>query len=268
MKTTRILLVLALAAIVFSCSRDNDILQPEQDVNFQLETKSTSLDATSSDDPFVQTDFTNKSAPQMAELETHMQLTGYIVARVLMYKDQGPERLQFAAAFSGGDTASMSTLIGNGANGTPFKTAFIEYLSHYFDGSPCLDCPGGEDDEPPLTGGNGLIQNTQDLVQDVIDFVTIDNCVELFVPTGMDYSKDQMTSVAHPMTNSSWNEGYERYAEPNENNKISKRVSPVNQQYVNQNDNMIIVRPFKVIMSADCHYSQYAHIDFTQFLNN
>ncbi|PQB03571.1 hypothetical protein [Aureitalea marina] len=263
MKTAHILFLFTLTFLIISCSKDSEFIEAEQDQNFQLEIPASELSNS------IDENSSNRFGLQAPPLESYMQVTAYITAKTLMYDgDQSAAQNQFTTALGSGNVVNVSDLIGKSADGTAFKTSFVQHLTSYFDGTgPCESCPGGEEEEPPLTGNGRFAQLTEVLVANFIDYVTEDNCVELFVPNPLNYSLGQITSVAHPMTTSTWNKGYERYDIAIEG-LISKQVNVVNQLYVNHNNNMIIARPFTTTSPASCAYTDYSHIDFTQFLNN
>ncbi len=261
MKTTRYLLLLAVILFAFSCTTDSETLAPESQENL-----TTVLANSETEEAPL---FGRGPSQSYDQLENYSQITSFVVAKVI-FNHSGAERQQFLNELGSGDTVLVSDLLGSQANGTAFKNRFIDYLEILIDPGLChsLCCPGGEDDPPFGEDGDHSGGDINVLVSEFIDYVTVDNCIEIFVPNTLNFQGQnvKIASTAHPLTSLPYHTGYERGYDIAPC-KVT-RAFQINQNYVNNNSNVLVARPYRTPLNMNCAYTEYAGINFNLFLNN
>ncbi len=250
---------LLVATLITSCEAEQ-INEAESSENLEISTKATSLGGDSSGDT-------------AAELfERRMEWLSFLTVKVM--DEQTSTKAYINGLMTANNTVQASALFGHSPY-TSFEAEFRDLL--YDELSGTIPDPDHDRDKPgvpiipipdPLTGDVYEIA-----VQDFIDYIVTDNCVELYFPNGaivgnsggIGFSFTSFTSTAHPLNSDASNAGIKRL----------ERIAPaplrgyttdvtVNDGYVNINDNVVVARPKTTIA---CPYTEYGTLDFTLFLD-
>ena len=169
-----------------------------------------------------------------------------------------------------GNTVRLRDLLNVGYE-THFETRFKQYVYLYNGGHP-----GDEYEKPPGNPGGGPQGpegDPSEIIQEFIDYLTVENCVELFMPNGLNsvLMIYPIITTAHPLNSDTENTGYLRHTSMVLLDKppvltMTEEIT-VDQEYVDTGAVVIIARPFKED-TVTCNYSEYGTLDFTEFLNN
>ncbi|MGH1386732.1 hypothetical protein [Kordia sp.] len=249
--------MLLLLIFVFSCQKES-IQNEEELATEQINTEITPKDFSASND--------NYSPREIMEI--NLRWTAYIAGSVLRNSPEAQN--QVAILLQNGNTViHLAALL---ENDTAFANKFREFASLYF----ILGNPNHDKTRPnPPPQGNPI-----NLTNIFIDYILNENCIELYFPKSMDYTGAyNITTTGHPMNAiDDFNDGIIRYYSPimvNVNGSLLYSTThevTVNDAYVQNNDNIIIARPYRsvhnVIGGPDCFYLQYDDIErFTDFLD-
>lgn len=215
--------------------------------------------------------------------ERRMQWLSFITAKALA--NDVSHLSTFNNAMTLNNTISANTLFGGGSF-SGFEDDFRELVL----ATLCSCGPDPDHDpikpDPPIIGngfagfGEKFASETDEdpwgdatpadyqAVDDFINYIIVDNCVELYFPNGSlnlvaDY---KFTSTAHPLTSATSNDGIKRFIAPFGGGCVGGCTddTTVNDGYVFRNNNVIVARP-KVTYT--CGYGEYSEIDFTDFLD-
>ena len=266
MKNLKITL-LALATIVFiGCSVETqETISPNEQLQIEQQSNVESNGLITETSPVTQ----NRSGdPNPIGFEHGLAWSAYIAGKVLFNTSHTSERSYFTTNYNSNSYVSTTDLFGSNPVHQGFKDKFIAQLTDYIANgiqSPKGGCPGGEDDgnpdEPIVDGGNVTVQEYVDFF---MDWLTIENCTQFYFPDGLSFGLqyDDVTTLSHPLTSASSNEGivrWENYC------GITTDEVTVDATYVSSNTNIIVARPEKVPgATSNCNYSQYP--DLTLFL--
>ena len=207
------------------------------------------------------------------QMEKTLQWIAFITATVIIENPSYAPSIN--SGLNGNNIISLENLIGDQSTYLGFKTAFLDEVeSVLLTGN--IQCPGGTDGTPPDPFlPNGRIANNN-VLEPFLDYALEDNCFELYFPTGMNYGHtDSITSVAHPLSEASANEGFRRASNTGIGGfcpPIAIPVLQVKSSYVGGTqswNHTIVARPFRpggVVGAQNCIYSSIPVTNFTDYL--
>ncbi len=156
---------------------------------------------------------------------------------------------------------ALEDLIGPNTQLQSFHNLFSLYLNDYLES---ISCPGDEEETPNKSYIENPTKTTEILIDEYLDYMLNQNCVELYFPVGVLSGDKDVISLSHPLTEYYGNYGYQRQGGCN-STFLAYIVS--NHVYIHRLDyTYIIARPVRREMPGACHYSKYNGLDFTQFL--
>ena len=255
MKFFKYVCTVLILAICFSCQQENELELENDLINHTSTSKAPQIASGSIDDPF----------------EAQLQWVSFLTAKVIQ---QNPAaRTQFINLIGGPDSdiVKLNDLL---VDGSAFEIAFKHQFILHHGGSTDEKCSGGSKDPKGKPKPPGAIGGCQEgycldtLYQQYIDYLTLENCLEIYIPNGYTPTTILIYSTAHPLTNSNHNEGY---IVPEQcDGEVT--ISPFNVAALN---NVLITRPYREVTITEfgnttttCSYDEYSSIiDFTYFLD-
>jgi len=283
MKNLKFIFASFLIIGMLACEKENEVSEFDLETNLELTSDSNKQSVA----PLNQQQRISGSD----EIEINAAWAGFVLAKMLRYDENSARGIVGLEIANNGNTVKLSSILGLGSNGAfvnGFRTHIAYYIEHVWPD------PDGEKDKPALplgqnppnpgnnqTSNDGLTKGLDSSdpnphapeVQEVMDILLDENCLEFYFPNGMSYSGTfTITSVAHPMNSNTTNFGIKRYYSL-QNGSISgigdigtyTETLDVSPAYVDSGSNVIIVRPFKTL-GEECSYSEYGNIDFHDFL--
>ena len=208
---------------------------------------------------------TTSSSNQTEMLEERMQWASFISAKIFCESEEA--RNEVITQLDGGNVEHIDHLIGENSYTPTFRQLFIYWADYYQGTNNQGEYPVFNQAVPP-----GPDFTSSD---DYIDYLTVENCIELFFPNGLteDDNPDHYSSTAHPLVyNKNENYGFKYFCgeegDPSVINAIpSIEIDPINQSYVDAGYTVIVARPYRIEGNPICEYAEYSTIDFTLFLN-
>ncbi|MFK8102242.1 MAG: hypothetical protein AB8G15_06955 [Saprospiraceae bacterium] len=204
-----------------------------------------------------------------AILARRLQWMAYLSANVIRFNDAARMEVQELLENNDERTIPVNILIGQGATASAFSAAFNIELESYILGDllSMLGRPDPQEDTPPRPVSERASNPVDKQVKIFLEYMTSDNCIELYFPRGFDFKYLAMTSTGHPMNLDPFNVGWIRYKKPI---KINGKLYPtgkvkVDDTYVIKHQNIIVARPFIDVSNLVCRYPEY-DIDFQKFL--
>jgi hypothetical protein len=252
MKYVKNISVLLILFILFSCQNTNEFESELNDLNSLEELNDSHATRVTED-----------------ELETQMHWVSFLIAKAIY--DDADARQFFMNSFNSIGTTStnvvsLEKLLNSSTYDNRFEQAFEAAFYYYF--YPNSDCPddgrnprGGPKPPGSIGGCPGPNSRCLDVYYvQYLEYLTKENCLEIFLPNGYDASEAQIYTTAHPLTNFGANEGY---VMPEDcDNDLT--ISPFNLHMLT---NVIVTRPYRE-GNGVCAYSDYSDVeDFTVFLN-
>lgn len=207
--------------------------------------------------------------------ERQLHWMSAITSKILRFHPAARTEVQVALSNNVANTIPAEDLIGGNSTMSAFHTAFEQEFYYYLN-PPDPDSDNTRPQIPPASGG---APGPSGIFAIYLDNILIDNCVELYFPTGLNLNGSfTSTATAHPLTEEDCNEGIKRlYYQPNGSSgpgdpaEGGSYTSPVtvNDLYNNANDNVIVARPVRDngSPSSNCTYTQYNVTDFEDFLD-
>ena len=271
MRKIKPIMIMIISVIIFSCEKENlEIPQENGSPN------GSALLLKGGDDPSAED-----------PLETMLQWTSFAAMEALF--DNPETRLEFKAALDANNRVDVSDLLGSSSTTLNFKERWMEVMythiwwelnpGHPNGAKPKI--PVVQNPPPPI----GCFPEPCDEVQLYLDFfvseITINNCIELYMPSDLDYSGNlKLTSTAHPLTTDLANEGFDIKmvliggddSGGGTPYRVINNVERINDVYVIAHGNVIVARPFRPDVTVigvpigPCAYPSYP-ADFTLFLN-
>ena len=227
--------------LVFACQTNDD-----------LETTETKTEVTNT------RGLATPDEPTQAEIfENDLEWVAYLTAEAILFNEEAYN--QFLEVYGQDenldDVIKLSELLGPDVLNQSFANAF-EAMYEQFMNNPisCEFCPEGRLHPPSGATCTGYCH----FLKTILD----DNCVELYLPSGLNTHVNEFGSSAHPINGDMFNDGYIHDSE-----SVEFRIfSPLSIISV---PNPIIARPYIVASDNDCDYASIYHIsDFTLFLDN
>ena len=283
MKNLKFILVSFLLVGMLACEKENQVSEFDLETNLEF-TKDTNKQTVLS---LNQPQRINGSD----EIELNAAWAGFVLAKMLRYDEDSARAIVGPQIVSNVNIVPLSSILGPGSN-PAFVNGFRTHIAYYID--HVWPDPDGEKDKPgfPLgenppnpsnnqtgtdyiakgLGPNGPDPNAPE-VQEVMDILLDENCLEFYFPNGMNYNGTfTITSVAHPMNSNTTNYGLIRHFNlQNDSLPVIGEIGTytetieISPAYVDDGSNVIIVRPFKTL-GEECSYSEYGNIDFHDFL--
>ena len=255
MKTIRYLLSALLLVVVYSCQQE-PVLNENENANLQADTSGF------------------KFSSHAATLEGAMQVNSFAVAEVARYNQTFQTALVNKLNLSTNNTVNLNEFLSDIEESTMYDDYWQAIWRIYNDPDP--DVPAtSPPPPPPPPGGPGGQDNNVDGPDALISYLRNDHCIEMYFPVGLDFSEEpyEITSTAHPLNSNNYNYGYVRFFDLTQVGprtwRYAEYVDSVNQIYVNNNDNIIVTRPYRDLSGENeiCDYDEYNGIDFTDFLD-
>lgn len=253
---------------------------------FFMACESDSLETPQNETQNLQTTVTRTDADDTILFERRMQWFGWLLAESLTFEPSIRTQINNHLTrdntlnvgelftdpdfddFEDGFRAELATIIrNNGAHNDPDHDPDDPTL-------PFVPSPNGINSAPLLAAmsEDPITAQVNQQVQAYINFMTQDNCIELFFPNGSLVSRaneGKYTSTAHPLTNNTYNYGFQRFYQDGFGCGFPIPCTveiTVDPRYVQDNHNIIVVRPVRSVI-ASCSYTEYDDIDFTDFLD-
>ena len=198
------------------------------------------------------------------ELENQLQWVSFLSAKAVHDdSDAGDFLLELLNSSMNNNVIKMNDLLDTSIPDNSFEKGFKRAFFEYF--SPSSSCPNddrvprGSPKPPGAIGGCPIETCIEGYYQMYLDFITLDHCLELYLPNGYDNTKRKIHTTSHPLTNFGENEAY---VMPEDcDNRLF--ISPFNLHLLN---NVFVVRPYR--SGIRCAYIEFNYIeDFTAFLN-
>lgn len=232
-------------------------LDVEQPSNSDISSKESTTEIISSEPTVPQTE-------EQALFENRMQWLTYTVAELLYYDISSVYRSDFITLLNTNDNIiRLDDLLGSNPVNDHFKADFTNLIGNYIIGineNGCRGRPEGMEDRPKTS-------DTEFTAEIFIDYLIIVNCIELYFPKSLIFSEIQesviITSTAHPLNINQTNNGVQHYYFDEVCSGTTNVI--VNLPYVNDNENIIVARPYKLDITT-CAYNEYS-FNFTDFLN-
>lgn len=294
MKNKIFTLLVVAGLVMISCEKEQIDTVTDPGAAKQLELNTT----TGSESQIDATVFAKDGAAYAEGFENSLLWFAYTAAKTLR-KNPGA-RLQFGAALDANNTVTAAVLFNQAVGNNIFRERFESEM--WYDICATISCGRPDRKEgdplppfvpppPPIImsdvgntiGGLTMIgkggddgghpgPTVDDLLEQFMNWVINDSCVELHVPNGIDYGSDKsIYAVAHPLDASNANLGKEYYPVPIlHDDGIPYEADPknVNPFLVSSEGNVIIARPTIVASTLGCDYStQFGVSDFTLFLD-
>ncbi len=245
MKKT-ILLLFTIVICLSSCQKEE--IQLELNADF----KATTIDR--ANDPIPE--YTNQEI-----LEINLRWTAFLASKVL--KDNTAARSEVQGKLQNGkNSLTLINLFNN--EESDFYHSFYTQLTIYI-GNGHPEYGETRPNPPPITPPGSMSEE-----QKFLKYILNDNCVELYFPRGLNFfTSNELTSTGHPITNANNNQGVKLLQgnEPSNDPNTTNIYPNVNLNYVNNNNNIVIARPYRGFLNPNCGYAEYSNIDFTDFLD-
>lgn len=265
MKYKKKWLLLLLGVLLWSCTGDEVQELPSQAQDTSIDLKTTVADPTGEvSDPFY--------------LENYSQWAAFTTSWLLRYSPEAQSLFQHN--MSAENTVSFDDVFGPAISepGYNFAADFKSRLAQYIN---CCPDPDTEDEkppppppgDPPFGGGD---PTTEEIVNNIVDYLVFDNCMEFYFPNGLNfnYKTFSITSTAHPLTTVESNNGILRIYDPivDEDYPLGISTFPktVDDAYAFEGHMIIMARPYRINtgpIAHPCYYTEYPDVDFTLFLD-
>ncbi|MFD2565836.1 hypothetical protein [Pseudotenacibaculum haliotis] len=242
-------------AVGFSCQQENELELENDLINYTTTSKAPPITNSSIDDPF----------------EAQLQWVSFLTAKVIQQNPSARTQFMNLIGNINPDVVRLNDLL---VDGSAFEIAFKHQFILHNGGNTDEKCPGGTKDPKGKPKPPGAIGGCQEgfcldtLYQQYIEYLTQENCIEIFLPNGYVPTTILIYSTAHPLTNSNYNKGY---ILPEQcDGEIT--IYPFNLASLN---NVLVARPYREVTitesggsTSTCSYNEYSSIiDFTYFLN-
>ena len=208
-----------------------------------------------------------KSLTPQDILEHRMQWASFLTARILCSDVEARIEVKELMKTRGSYTIGLDQLLLNGVEAPTFHERFVEDANAFLvqiDGNPK---PTHNQLVPPSSRQQDLLT-----AYDFIDYLTVDNCTELFFSNGLEVSGAEIYyTTAHPLTFEDSNYGFEITCADlggfgsSHTGSMEVTVSP---SLVAAGHEIIVCRPYRIAEDPNCDYSRLDAIDFTLFLND
>jgi len=281
MKNLKLAFVAIALTSLLACEKESVTMETEMNSNLELNIENNTNLENAVDQRIV-----TQQRSSSLEIELNSGWTGYVLSKMLRH-DESNARSIVATELSGlADYFALEEILGSGGDAA-FINTFRTHIAYYITGA--WPDPDDEKDKPgfPLganppnpVNNQGVIALEKGLdgpdpnspeVQEFMDIMLVENCIELYFPNNMSYNGSfEITSVSHPLNTNSGNTGIVRYfglhSIAGGFTQTVTEILNVDPAYVTRNDNIIVVRPYKVPLSSNCAYPQY-ELNFRDFLD-
>ncbi|GAB5399009.1 MAG: hypothetical protein Aureis2KO_05940 [Aureisphaera sp.] len=209
-------------------------------------------------------------------LENYSQWAAFTTSYLLRYSPDAQSLFQHK--LGAGNVVDFDDVFQHSISAGPYNFA-KEFKSRLFYYINCCPDPDDETQKPPPPGTppfGGGDPDPEVLVQQIMDYLLQDNCMEFYFPNGINFwGQYSITSTAHPLNTTLENSGILRIHTPivNEDypNGISTFPQLVNDEYAGTGNMIIMARPVRSTSpptpTDPCLYTEYSDVDFTLFLD-
>ena len=210
-------------------------------------------------------------------LESRMQWVSYLSAQILCQHEDAQTEIVELLQLQGSNAIGLDQLLVDGDDTPRFRELFLSRASYHLgniDGSEqFFPEPSHNQPIPPSSRQNNLTY-----LQSYIEFLTVDNCLELVFINALAVDREShYYSTAHPLTLADHNYGYAvAYIDngligvgqdANFGERLEVEETTVNPDVAFSGNKIILCRPSRTQESPECDYSEWERIDFTLFLN-
>ncbi|MDC8005398.1 hypothetical protein POV27_15145 [Aureisphaera galaxeae] len=257
MNRFKILILLCLCIV--SCETEE-----QKDLQENLSLEQTEILDTQADTPPGLLDSRKGGGSNAVSLESRMQWASFLTAVTLLQNPLARDQVM-TLTNNGASSIRLSDLIGDTVTPAHFNDAFEGFFELHNCGEDCPDpdtCCTWPD--PPLGGGNNAKPPYTEFLYDIIET----NCLELYFPSGLDFSPGpdsviNISTTAHPLNEDGYNNGF--ILSPGFTFAFSTGVPVIDNAYI-VNKNIVVVRPFVDATNQFCDYNEIPVNDFTDFL--
>ena len=207
-------------------------------------------------------------------LERRMQWASYIAAKVLCQDAEARTEVMELLMVQESEYLDLNQLLLTSEYTPTFRTLFINQATYH------LNNIDGEEQFFPEPSHNQAVPPSSRQVElsnvhQFIDFLTVDNCLELFfINAFIDDRGNHYFSTAHPLTTDEDNYGYEvlysdgGFGQGNNSGSFRVEETVVTPIMATSDDKIIVCRPRRnTLENPACEYSEIGRgIDFTLFL--
>ncbi|MEL7250428.1 MAG: hypothetical protein AAFZ63_01345 [Bacteroidota bacterium] len=233
--------------------------------------------ATNTDNDSGKTTFSKRSGQldQHDVLERRMQWASYIAARIIYMDEDARSEVMELLSLRSTPAIGLDQLLVDGAYTPRFRELFLQYatyqLSNIDGDEQFFPEPDHNQAIPPTSRQNNLTS-----LHAYLDFLTVDNCLELFfVNAFVEGRNNSYYSTAHPLTIGDDNYGYKiSYTirglilpGQNVNVGIDIQEAIADPDLADSGNKIIVCRPQRIVENPICGYAELERIDFRLFLN-
>lgn len=208
-------------------------------------------------------------------LERRMQWASYITAKVLCRDAEARTEVMELLMIQESEYLDLDQLLLTNEYTPTFRTLFIDEATYH------LNNIDGEEQFFPEPSHNQAVPPSSRQVElsnihQFIDFLTVDNCLELFfINAFIDDRGNHYFSTAHPLTTEEDNYGYEvlysdgGFGQGNNSGTFRVEETVVTPIMAASDDKIIVCRPRRhTLENPACEYSEIGRgVDFTLFLS-
>ena len=214
----------------------------------------------------LQNSITNQNRTTDAEiLENSLQWASYTVAEVLLENTEFES--YFNSKINGNKTVSLNSLLNDSSFlGIGFRNTFENTLLASISG---IGHPEGQQGRPRLPiGGSDSNSTSQQQTLDYLDYILNNNCIEIYIPYNLVFTKNIIYTTGHPLDNDNFNSGIKLTRE-RVDIVVFENIDYLAPSMGMMRNNIILARPVRIFPSVltACLYSDYSGIDFTTFFN-
>ena len=257
--------LLILLFIALSCNNETELIEPENNFNSKQESVTRGL--------------VQPTSQVHDNFEKTLQWVSFISTRVIMNNPM--MRMEMYSILQGRNAVSIQELLGPNVNSN-FKTKFIQELENYSGSSSSNQAvnntlPGIQTPPRPIKTceDNSQICSSpypgDQIFNTFWNEILIDHCIELYFPKGFSplistVDNNSITSTAHPLNASNFNNGFKHNTIITDDTDIDgvTAISTVNASYLNTpRDFVIVARPLRT--GSNCTYAEY-NMNFLSFL--
>lgn len=222
----------------------------------------------------------NESLSEGEVLERKMQWASFITAKIFCENQSARDEVAEQLLETQTDHISISQLIVSAEHTPVFKRHFIDLVYYYRLVISSNGRPNHNEVIPPpsspsllelLSSPSPTIFSTLESaeVDAYINFLTQENCTELFFLNQLRNEDDSYLSTAHPMVEGgAENYSFLRSCGDCTLGGVCVKEMTIDDRQVDAEYEIIVCRPYRLTNGSACLYPQFEGIDFTLFLNH
>ncbi|AUC14795.1 hypothetical protein BTO06_06400 [Tenacibaculum sp. SZ-18] len=257
--------LLFLLFVALSCNNETELIESENKFNSKQESVARGL--------------MHPTSQENDNFEKTLQWVSFISTRAIM--NNPILRMEMYSILQGRNAVSIQELLGPNVNSN-FKTKFIQELENYSGSNNSNQIvhntlPGIQTPPRPIKTceDNSQICSSPYPGDQIFDIfwneILVDHCIELYFPKGFsplisNVDNNSITSTAHPLNTSNFNDGFKHNTIITDDTDIYgvTTISTINTSYLNTpRDFVIVARPVRTI--SKCKYDEY-NLNFLSFL--